>query len=335
MKEKIVISVIIPVYNVEKYLRQCVDSVLKQTYKLIEVILVDDGATDSSSEICDEYSLKDRRIKVIHKKNGGASSARNEGIKEAKGDFIVFLDGDDYWLEEEFLEYIVVNKIKEKTDIVIFGYTQVINNSHKHKRDLNFEKLIEKSEKSEWLKELINNNKLQSAACNKIVRLDMIRKYQLFFVENITAEDIDWTARVMLSSRYIGYYDKLIYYYRRNENSVSNNIKIKSIKDLEHQVFTIVELSKDIDNKSIRDAYMNYCAYQYITLLNCMCLIWGENGIREYINKAEKYRYILKYNKNKKVRIVYLFDKILGYQGMLIMLRLYLNIRRIRRCKNH
>ena len=90
-------SIIIPVYKVEKYLNQCVDGVLSQTFKDYEIILVDDGSPDKSPLICDEYSASDSRVRVIHKPNGGLSQARNEGLNIAKGEYVIFLDSDDYW----------------------------------------------------------------------------------------------------------------------------------------------------------------------------------------------------------------------------------------------
>ena len=93
---KPVISVIVPVYNVEKYLEKCVQSVLAQTFKEIEILLIDDGSKDASGRLCDQYALKDGRIRVIHKENGGLSDARNRGIMEARGDYLSFIDGDDY-----------------------------------------------------------------------------------------------------------------------------------------------------------------------------------------------------------------------------------------------
>ena len=96
-------SIIVPVYNVEKYLPQCVESILRQTYENFEVILVDDGAKDRSGEICDEFAAKDERVSVIHKQNGGSSSARNAGIQEAQGTYILFVDSDDYWSNNTML----------------------------------------------------------------------------------------------------------------------------------------------------------------------------------------------------------------------------------------
>lgn len=110
------VSVIIPVYNVEKYIERCVDSVLNQTFQDYEVLLIDDGSTDNSGKICDKYSLKDSRIKVFHKENGGVSSARNLGIDSAKGEWICFIDGDD-WVKENYLRVFFKNKVSLETII--------------------------------------------------------------------------------------------------------------------------------------------------------------------------------------------------------------------------
>lgn len=122
---KQLISVIIPVYNVEKYLERCIKSVLRQTYSNIEVILVDDGSTDRSGDICDEYQECDKRVTVIHKENGGVSSARNEGLDFAEGDYIYFCDPDDY-LEDTILQELWKSMQNDKTDFVVCGYERDI-----------------------------------------------------------------------------------------------------------------------------------------------------------------------------------------------------------------
>ena len=115
------VSIIIPVYNIEKYIEECVNSVLVQSYKNFEVILVDDGSKDRSSIICDDLANLDNRIKVIHKKNGGLSSARNAGIKASKGDYIAFIDGDDYWDDRDFLKDVVKCLDESKANIYLIG----------------------------------------------------------------------------------------------------------------------------------------------------------------------------------------------------------------------
>ena len=116
------VSIVIPVYNVEAYLKECVDSAIKQTYKNLEIILVDDGATDSCPEICDVYAQSDKRIKVIHRENGGLSAARNTGMDASTGEYIYFLDSDDY-IELKAIEKLVNTIETEKADFVFFdGY---------------------------------------------------------------------------------------------------------------------------------------------------------------------------------------------------------------------
>ena len=105
-KNDILVSVILPVYNVEKYLIKCLDSVIRQTYQKLEIILVDDGSTDSSGKICDEYANKDGRIKVFHKKNGGLSDARNYGIERSTGEYLAFIDSDDY-VDDDYIEFLM------------------------------------------------------------------------------------------------------------------------------------------------------------------------------------------------------------------------------------
>ena len=124
------ISIIVPVFNTEKYLPNCLDSIINQTYSNIEVILVNDGSSDSSGIICDEYALKDSRIIVVHNENGGVSSARNIGLDIATGDYIMFVDSDDY-LEPQFCEIPLFIAFEKNVDIVSFGYYRIYNNGRR------------------------------------------------------------------------------------------------------------------------------------------------------------------------------------------------------------
>lgn len=122
------VSVIIPVYNAQKYLDQCIRSVLDQTFTDFEIILVDDGSTDDSGEICDRYGRQDSRVKVFHKPNGGSSSARNIALSEARGSYIIFLDSDDYWYVDDSLETLLNVALRENADIVRGEYKAVDEN---------------------------------------------------------------------------------------------------------------------------------------------------------------------------------------------------------------
>ena len=120
MDEKI--SIISPVYNVEDYLKDCVESILNQTYKNIELILIDDGSTDNSGKICDEYASKDNRVKIVHKKNGGLSSARNAGLDIATGDYIFFVDSDDFLYKNSVIEKIIKATNGGTKDLILLPY---------------------------------------------------------------------------------------------------------------------------------------------------------------------------------------------------------------------
>ena len=134
---KDLISVIVPVYNVESYLNRCIESLVRQTYKYLEIILVDDGSLDGCPHICDKWSERDNRIHVIHKTNGGLSSARNAGLKVAKGEYIAFLDSDD-WIHTKFIEHLYIsqfigfchNSIREKFIFVITSSFELLTNQH-------------------------------------------------------------------------------------------------------------------------------------------------------------------------------------------------------------
>ncbi|MDD6812335.1 MAG: glycosyltransferase family 2 protein [Lachnospiraceae bacterium] len=164
-KELPLISIIIPVYNVEKYLTRCLESVVAQTYSNLEIILVDDGSTDNSGKVCDKYQEIDSRIKVVHKKNGGVSDARNEGIDEACGEYIAFVDSDD-WVTRNYIENMYAILVKNSCDIAICDVKRT------SKGDL--KKSTEKLKtyfKDEAIKQLLYQ-KISTSACGKLYKVE-------------------------------------------------------------------------------------------------------------------------------------------------------------------
>lgn len=171
MKE--LISVIIPVYNVEKYLNKSIESVIKQTYKELEIILVDDGSTDSSGKICDEFAQKDDRIKVIHKKNGGLSDARNAGISEAKGKYLGFIDSDDY-IDKNFYE-ILYNVLKKyNSDISICKHRETYTDYEENTSKLEIKEQVFNTEQA--LKELLLFGEVNNYAWNKLYKKELFNE---------------------------------------------------------------------------------------------------------------------------------------------------------------
>jgi glycosyltransferase involved in cell wall biosynthesis len=178
MNRKPLVSVIIPVYNTEKYIRQCVDSVINQTYKNLEIILVDDGSTDNSTQICDCYAARDERVSVIHKENGGVASARNAGIKRINGDYFTFVDSDDYLLSA-FTEKLLSVLLNSGSDIACCNFVYDKNSktitSYKQNCILSGE---------ETVNDYLYRKKEIGSCCGKLYRTSKLAKQQIgpFFV---------------------------------------------------------------------------------------------------------------------------------------------------------
>jgi glycosyltransferase involved in cell wall biosynthesis len=212
------ISVIVPVYNVEKYLSRCVDSIINQTYKNLEIILVDDGSPDNCPAMCDEYVKKDSRIKVIHKENGGLSDARNAGMKVAKGDYIGFVDSDD-WIELNMLERLLSEIIKNNCDVASCGVKMVWEDNSKKSRMLfpiDADCVIDGTENA--LDSLMFDNRIIQTVWNKIYKKSIIENI-LFPVGKIN-EDEYWSWRAIAKSKRVICLSEPMYNYVQRSGSI-------------------------------------------------------------------------------------------------------------------
>lgn len=223
-------SIIVPVYNVETYLEECIDSVLEQSYQDFELILVDDGSTDSSPTICDRYERQDTRIKVIHKANGGLSSARNAGIEKATGDIICFVDSDDYWNNAEGLSVIADMFTQYNVDVVEFSCWKFWDNTSILKEEV-LPKVFHTrgcnaDNKEDNLHYMICNGEMTSCAWNKACRKSLFENGNLRFREGVIAEDIDWAARLMESGQTFISIPTLITAYRKRKGSITSSTNI-------------------------------------------------------------------------------------------------------------
>ena len=194
------ISVIVPIYNVEPYLRRCIDSIINQTYKNLEIILVDDGSTDGSGEICNKYEQQDERIRVIHKKNGGAADARNKGLEVMTGKFVSFVDSDD-WIEYNFYENMIEQAIKYNADIVVSNYNYVSDNGDIICRYEKNDKVRYNTE--EAMNEMIHDGFIQAVIWNKLYLKSCIKDIR-FKVGQI-CEDEFFTYKVIANSKEVVY----------------------------------------------------------------------------------------------------------------------------------
>jgi glycosyltransferase involved in cell wall biosynthesis len=215
------ISVIVPVYNVEKYLKRCIDSIIKQTYKNLEIILVDDGSTDSSGDICDQYGISDLRIKIIHKQNGGLSSARNAGIDKSTGELIAFIDSDDY-IHPEMLEFLQ-NEISQKdVDIAICGRYIVYENGKSIIKEKKCDGIIMESEDA--IRKMCSYDYFDMSSCDRLFIKALFQSVR--YPEKKLCED--WHVMHILFdlAKRISYNSIPLYYYYQRENSISRNVGI-------------------------------------------------------------------------------------------------------------
>ena len=220
MEDKI--SVVIPVYKVEEYLDECLESVVNQTYKNLEIILVDDGSPDNCPKICDEWAKKDNRIKVIHKKNGGISDARNAGIKEATGNYISFVDSDDY-IEKNLYE-IAIKKIKQnEVQIFIFGRSYLYGNKKESKNSNEVELIMDTQDA---LDKMNMFQYYDDATWDKIYERKLFDNIE--YPKGKLCEDWYTTYKVIDRAKKVVFNSTPLYVYRQRQNSIthSNNVKV-------------------------------------------------------------------------------------------------------------
>ena len=204
------ISVIVPVYNVEKYLTQCIESILSQTYQEFELLLIDDGSEDNSGSICDHYSNIDSRVHVFHKENGGVSSARNMGIEHAKGEWVCFVDSDD-WIDKDTFEYIT--GLWKGADFLQFGYRRTGGTASEYSYVPS--KVLRYSTSVYCTKRIYH-----SAICGYLLKLNIIKKYKISFPNHIKhGEDQAFILKTLICSSEIVILDRHFYNYRDREGS--------------------------------------------------------------------------------------------------------------------
>ena len=261
------VSVIVPVYNVEKYLNKCIDSIISQTYKNLEIILVDDGSPDNSGAICDEYAKKDTRIRVIHKENGGVSSARNVGIEISNGNWISFIDSDD-WIEEDYFEIMLNEAKKENADIVFCGYNRIWKNKVETINGFEDNKSFNSKEY------LINALTPQTGIgfCHmKIIKRNSIGQIR-FNNELVVGEDALFNVEISKNIEKAFFCKKALYNYRNNESSVvkrfDSNYAKKYLLSMETNKKYIFE---NYEEKEIIQAYYNFVAFHVMLVAVNYC----------------------------------------------------------------
>lgn len=221
-----VISIIIPVYNVEKYLRRCMDSILRQCLDEVEVLLIDDGSKDDSGKMCDEYSNKYNNVYTIHQNNGGLSEARNTGIRAAHGKYLMFIDSDDY-IKQNCIAHFIEDIKRTNCDVIVGKALMLFDDGHTQPEEhYTMKKRLYSSK--EYARCLYENRKsVAFCAQYHICKKDLIVKNKLYFQKGILHEDELWTPKILLTAKTIYYSDRYFYYHYMREGSImhSNNFE--------------------------------------------------------------------------------------------------------------
>ncbi len=319
------VSIIIPIYNVELYLSKCLDSVIHQTYKNLEIILINDGSTDSCPQISEEYAVKDVRIKVIHKKNGGLSDARNAGLKIASGDFISFVDSDDL-LSLDFCQKLLNTIIETHADIAECEFYPFETETELEEISIQYDTKAEIFETEKAL-ELLIREQLKQVVWNKLYRKEVIAGLQ-FPVSKIN-EDEFWTYKVFGNAKKIAKIPNMLYFYRKQSESImGKKYSIKrsdGLQALEERIWYVKQHFPNLENLAIRKF--------------CMGSMWHYQQIEQHseIDPQKEFRKnifqkVKKYNsfsiyKNWQLKDVFWYRIFLFSPKIFVKLRHYNEVR--------
>lgn len=278
------ISIIVPVYNAEKFLEKCIKSILQQSYENIELILINDGSTDSSGKICDDYSKRDFRIKVRHKENGGQSSARNMGLDLATGSYIGFVDSDD-WIKMDMYERLLNGTLETKSDIVACNIA-LMTKKGEFKNYTNVDSNIE-FDKVSAMKEIFKNEILTFSPCNKLYKKYLFDN--LRYDEKIILEDKDISYQLIDKCNKVFYLNEPMYYYRYNPASTLRGD------------FTIKRIDEYLVQKRMYEYYsVNYPSFSNMVYLNVFDVGLFLFSSMKVENKAiiKDYFYLIDFDEN-------------------------------------
>lgn len=307
------ISIIVPVYNVEPYLDRCINSIVSQTYSNLEIILVEDGATDNSGKICDEWEKKDDRIKVIHKENGGLSDARNVGIENAKGDYIAFVDSDDF-VKNNMYEVLLKNLKTYHADVSVCSAFDFLDNDDMENCQQDDIKL-EYYENEDVFKKLFSKDIGKAVVAWNKLYVKKVFERDLRFSKGKFHEDVFFAHRMLGAIHSIVYTNQKLYYYYVRQGSISNTFNIKRLDELDGMYDRMIFFQQD-RFKNTEYPVLSFLAY-HDKLIRYYCYLKFYNEKKVYISNMKdiKQKFDSNYNKilesctSKKKRLKYIFFK--------------------------
>lgn len=296
-------SIIIPAYNVSDYLDECLTSVVNQNFSDFEAIIVDDGSTDNTGAIADRFGKDYEQVRVIHQRNSGASASRNTGIQNAKGEYLIFLDADDFWSDSEFLGQLNVTLTTEY-DLIIYSYAEY--------SDTKTTVYSFAGNSPSGLIELARKGVFNGPNWNKCVRKDFVAHNHLKFDTELVAEDCLWCGNLLKSMTSYAILDNPQYMYRQNrQGSLTNQVKKKNIVDILKSI-EIGLSDADIKDLEKEEALEIYYAISYISILPFVSKYKHDSDVEPLLTQ---YKYLLKRSgklENRFFKYTGLFSKMFG-----------------------
>lgn len=331
------LSIIIPVYNAEKYLQACFDSIKRQKFADYEVIIIDDGATDNSPEICDKYAENDNRVKVYHLQNGGASRARNIGFNKANGKYVYCIDNDDCIYDEYYFTRIYDYLSKNEVDILQTGATYISDekNAKETVVDYNDAPKFSINEIEIIVDWLVKNNKYETSCWTKIIKTDFLRENKLYFDESLVVEDFDWNMRFLQCIKSYGILKSASYIHIFRQGSITSAKGAKRQKNCIDQIVTIKKYADLFQTKDfstqLNKSLLSFLAYQYYITIGLASTLDKEykKGIKKSLKEI---RYIIKFSSGKRQKLLKLVYNFFGFNALTFVLSYYYNHHR-KRCK--
>ena len=310
----------LPVYNCKMYLNQCVDSIINQTYSNLEIILVDDGSTDDSGKICDDYSEKDHRVVVLHTVNGGAASARNKGLNVAKGEYITFVDSDD-WIESDMYHSMLELLKNNSADVAKVGFIKEYENNLSITLGNEFEGIYSKDEAV--IKFLYHENEFCGGVWDKLYKRELFDNVR--FPENLITEDYYVNALIYANLNRIAVSSKAYYHYRMQENSVCHQPVNSHTFDEIETAKKLIEFYKE-NNVAQKLDYEYYLAHSYYDVLyNLVIKDADKKTIKKYQKLFNKIFYKCIFNFKvldlKKLRMLLFGLNPKGYETLKLCLK--------------
>lgn len=316
-------SLILPIYRVQQFLTQCIDSILAQTFQDFEIILVDDGSPDESPRICDEYASKDLRISVVHQKNAGQAAARNVGLAIAKGEYVAFVDSDDFLIDENVLQKIA-DASHSNPDVIHYKFVEWFE-SDGHIADCYFDYKVETEGRTlaEIYCDLIDKDAYYNSAWSKAIRRELLQENGIRFHEGIVGEDNEWYYHVVLAAKSLMLLDEPLYVYRRRQGSTTSTVNRKHLLD---QLFVLDKWGtklKDYEGAAAKVIWGSL-AKQYCSAL---IIYAGLDDVKDLLPRILKKKYLLKYSRNKRVVIFRWIQRVCGVRGLICLLKLVKKIK--------